>query len=51
MVVPADYIKAVGAPSDARIGSASETGCKILYSEDPRHDQRIHGLIIQNPFL
>ncbi|SRR5258708_21295950 len=33
------------------IASASEAGCKILYTEDLQHNQRIAGLVIQNPFL
>jgi predicted nucleic acid-binding protein len=33
------------------IASASEAGCKILYTEDLQHDQRVVGLVIQNPFL
>jgi len=33
------------------IASAAEGSCKILYSEDLQHNQRIAGLTIQNPFL
>jgi predicted nucleic acid-binding protein len=32
------------------IASASEAGCKILYTEDLQNNQQIAGLTIQNPF-
>ncbi len=32
------------------IAAAHEVGCKILYSEDLQHGQRIDGLTIENPF-
>lgn len=30
--------------------AASDSGCKILYSEDMQHDQSIHAVTIRNPF-
>lgn len=33
------------------VAAAIKTGCKILYSEDLHHKQKIGGLIIKNPFL
>jgi len=33
------------------IAAASDAGCKILYTEDLQHNQRVAGLTIQNPFL
>jgi predicted nucleic acid-binding protein len=32
------------------IAAAIESGCRILYSEDMQHGQRIEGLLIRNPF-
>lgn len=32
------------------IASAIEGGCKIIYSEDFQHGQKLSGLIIENPF-
>jgi predicted nucleic acid-binding protein len=32
------------------IAAALETGCRILYSEDMQHGQKIDGLAIRNPF-
>ena len=33
------------------VTSAAQGGCKILYTEDLQHDQRVAGLTIQNPFV
>jgi len=33
------------------IASASEAGCRTLYSEDMQHSQKIESLKIKNPFL
>lgn len=33
------------------ISAALESNCKILYSEDMQHNQKIYDLIIVNPFL
>ena len=33
------------------IAAALEAGCKVLYSEDLQHGQRIEQLTIRNPFL
>ena len=33
------------------IGSALQTGCETLYSEDLQHGQKIESLTIVNPFL
>lgn len=33
------------------VKSASSAGCKILYSEDLSHGQRVDGVRIHNPFL
>ena len=33
------------------VGSALETRCAILYSEDLQHGQKIESLTIRNPFL
>ena len=31
--------------------SALEAGCRMLYTEDPQHNQQIEGLEVINPFL
>lgn len=33
------------------VAAASDAGCKILYTEDLQHHQRVAGLTIQNPFV
>ncbi|NUM56658.1 MAG: PIN domain-containing protein [Candidatus Hydrogenedentes bacterium] len=33
------------------IAAALDGGCSVLYSEDLRHEQRIEGLTIRNPFV
>lgn len=33
------------------IAAASQANCKILYSEDLQHNQKIYDLTIKNPFL
>ena len=33
------------------IAAALQANCKILYSEDLQHNQKIYDLIIKNPFL
>jgi predicted nucleic acid-binding protein len=33
------------------IASAFAGGCKVLYTEDLQHNQRVAGVTIQNPFL
>jgi predicted nucleic acid-binding protein len=32
------------------VAAALRAGCKILYTEDLRHNQRIEGMTIRNPF-
>jgi predicted nucleic acid-binding protein len=32
------------------VAGALEGGCERLYTEDPRHGQRIEALIVDNPF-
>ena len=33
------------------LAAALDAGCKVLYSEDLQHGQRIRDLRIENPFL
>ena len=33
------------------VAGALEAGCKLLYTEDMQHGQRIQNLMIQNPFV
>ena len=33
------------------VAAAQQSGCKILYSEDFQHGQRLGNLLVQNPFV
>lgn len=33
------------------VAAALESGCTRLYTEDLQHDQKIDGLVIENPFI